>query len=294
MVKIKQKLVDFRVKELLNLEVNNGRYAYFILKKKGYNTLDAIEILAKKLRINLKNFGFAGNKDKFAETEQYLSILNCNKNKIENLNLEDLKLEFVGYGKKRINLGDNTGNEFEIKVYDYNKYYGDNFFINYFGEQRFGKENWIIGKRILKKEKINLDAKRKRFCISSYQGYLWNKAVKILLRRSYLKNIFEVGDYIFLNRKIRNIKVPLINFDTNLNNKIGKIYLELMKNEGIKKDDFIFRDDPRLTTETVYRNLIVKVDKVSFKSDILRFRLPKGSYATVFIRGLFREDIEYV
>jgi len=126
----------------------------------------------------LKNFGWAGNKDKYAETEQVISILNGSKN-LENIKFQDIKLTFLGAGKKRINLSDNLGNEFQIEVYDYKKYYPSNFFINYFGEQRFGKGNHILGKKILKKERIDLDIKRKRFCLSAYQSYLWNKTIRI-------------------------------------------------------------------------------------------------------------------
>ncbi|MFH1592752.1 MAG: tRNA pseudouridine(13) synthase TruD [Candidatus Woesearchaeota archaeon] len=289
MVTIKKVPSDFKVKELINLAYSPGRYSYFLLFKRNYDTIKAIELISKKLKIPLKNFGFAGNKDKYAETKQAISILNCNKNKIEALNLKDIKLTFLGTGKKRINLANNIGNSFEIKIYNFKKYHPSNFFINYFGEQRFGKENISIGKKILKKEKVNLDIKRKRFCLSAYQSYLWNKCINIYLKNQ--PNTFKVNDYIFLKKKIKNIKIPLINFDTELKGEIGDIYTRLLKQEKITQKDFIIKQEPRLITETVYKNLIVNVGKVSFKNNILKFELPKGSYATVFIRKLFKEDI---
>ena len=289
MVTIKKTPPDFKVEELINLSYSNGKYAYFKLFKRDYDTLKAIETISRASKIPVKSFGWAGNKDKRAETTQYISILNPKKEKIKNLNLRDLKLTFLGYGAKKINLGNNYGNKFEIKVYNYKEYYPSNFFINYFGEQRFGKNNWIIGKKILKKEKIVLDIKRKRFCLFAYQSYLWNNCVKEFFKDK--PNTFKIGGYIFLNKQITNLKIPIINFDTKLKSNIGEIYKYLLKKEGISQKDFIIKSDPRLITETVYRDLIVEVKDLRFDNSTLHFTLPKGSYATVFIRQLFREDI---
>ena len=70
MYKIKQLPEDFIVKEISHVNPQlNGQYAYFILKKTNLTTIDALQILSNKFKIPLKNFGFAGNKDKKAVTE---------------------------------------------------------------------------------------------------------------------------------------------------------------------------------------------------------------------------------
>ena len=79
MYKIKQLRSDFIVKEIsdvVNRIQNNGKYAYYTLKKTNLTTVGALEILSKKFKIPLKNFGFAGNKDKNAITVQKISIKN--------------------------------------------------------------------------------------------------------------------------------------------------------------------------------------------------------------------------
>ena len=77
MYKIKQLPEDFIVKEVSNVKVeSDGQYAYYILKKINYTTIDALQVLSNKFKIQLKNFGFAGNKDRNAITEQKISILN--------------------------------------------------------------------------------------------------------------------------------------------------------------------------------------------------------------------------
>jgi tRNA pseudouridine13 synthase len=150
---IKQKTEDFKVKEVIDLEIKeSGSYSYIILEKKNYNTLDAIKKLAKTLNLKEKNFGYAGNKDKKAITQQYVSILNLKKEKLENLKIKDIKIKFPGYGNKRICLGDLKGNEFKIIVRDVKKKPKSDFIENYFDEQRFSKNNVEIGKLIIKKQ----------------------------------------------------------------------------------------------------------------------------------------------
>ena len=117
MFKIKQLLGDFYVKEIMKLNFNNGNYGYFLLKKKNLTTLDSLNIITNKLKIDLRFIRYAGNKDKKAITEQYVSVYKRNKN----LKLRNLELEFLGCGKERIKLGENTGNYFKIVVRNLNK-----------------------------------------------------------------------------------------------------------------------------------------------------------------------------
>ena len=75
MYQLKQIPEDFIVKEITNIEPkSSGLFVYLKLKKEHLNTLDAIKIIAKKLRIKEKDIGFAGSKDKNALTEQIISL----------------------------------------------------------------------------------------------------------------------------------------------------------------------------------------------------------------------------
>src|SRR3989338_10314421 len=116
MYKIKQLPEDFIVREISSVNTEeNGFYSYFLLKKTNHTTIGALEILSQKLDVPLKNFGFAGNKDKNAITEQKISIFKGNKN-FENIKLNDIELKYLGNGKEPISLGNLEGNEFEITI----------------------------------------------------------------------------------------------------------------------------------------------------------------------------------
>lgn len=148
MLRIKEKPEDFYVKEIKELRVKpKGRFAYFLLWKKDLTTLEALREVARTLRVPLERIGFGGLKDKRAITEQYVSVEGLKE--VREVEKENLKLKFLGYGDKPVSLGEIEGNYFEIVVrgvgerkrkfirerMDFVRKFG---FENYFGEQRFG------------------------------------------------------------------------------------------------------------------------------------------------------------
>ncbi len=320
---IKQIPEDFQVEEVLKLKLQKkGNYSYFILTKKDWATFKIIEKIASLLRIKPKLIGFAGNKDKQAISKQYISIYKIPKEKVERVRINDISLKFIGYGAERINLGYLTGNNFKIVV----RKLKENFKINpvpienYFDEQRFGKfkNTHLVGKAIIKKDfkeacsLLNLEVSNNdyigalrtqnrrllRFYISSFQSYLFNKALATYLRQFSHRTL---GDFIFIDEKIKNFKLPLISFDAKLKGEIGEIYTKVLKEEGITPEDFIIKPIPELIQETSYRNAFVEVKnlKYYFSKDELNkgyikltieFELPKSAYATMVIKKYINED----
>ena len=296
MYKIKQKPEDFIVNEKTNIKPKKeGVYSIFLLKKEDYTTEKAVQTIANKLKIPRKFISYAGNKDKIALTTQYISIKNT---KIENLELKDLTLELKGFLEKPISLGDLEGNEFIIKVISEKEPKEMNKIINYFGEQRFSKNNKEIGKAVVKKDfkkatELIDDPKVKQYLknnptdfigalrkipikilkiyIHSYQSWLWNKLAKAEPRSVTL----------------HNKKLNIIGFDT----KLTKEESNLLKKEGVTQRDFIIRQIPELTCEGSERDLFADIQDLNIEKEknsyLLKFKLKKGSYATVVIDCLF-------
>ncbi|MBI2148390.1 tRNA pseudouridine(13) synthase TruD [Candidatus Woesearchaeota archaeon] len=320
-MKTKQIPEDFIVEEKIELKLKKEKLDYSIWKltKKGWESFKIIQAIAKSLRTNPKFVGFAGNKDRNAVTTQYISIYKIPKSKIEKININEVKLEFVGYSKNRINLGDLIGNNFKIVVRELNNKTNlpKNLHLeNYFDEQRFGnKQNThFVGKSLLKRnfkevcELLNLKVENNnyvgeikkqqrrllRFYISSYQSYLWNKTLnEILKEKKHNKFKSSIGEFLFTTSKIKNFKIPIANFDTDKNDVLDKI----MNEEGIKRGDFIVREIPELITQGVNRDAFVNVENIKYKwakeelnKDKLKlelsFFLPKGSYATMLVKKL--------
>ena len=302
MRKIKQLLEDFIVREINDIELNDsGKYSYFILKKRNYNILSAIKTIAKKLKINEKNIGFAGNKDKNAITEQFISIKDRSKN-IENMQLKDIGLKYVGKGNEEIYLGRLKGNEFIItirnltkedikKINDKTK--KEEICIpNYFGSQRLSASNPLIGKAIIKNnfkeavdlilksnsdynEEINVHLKKQK---NDFVGALRLIPFKLLklYTHSYQSFLFNktLGQYIetIKNNKSINNK-NLINDEKSKNNENNKLLNENTKlNNGsinVKLPIIGFGTELNNDIKKIIEN-IMEEEKITFRDFIIR------------------------
>lgn len=315
MYTIKQSPEDFIVKEISNVKTKeSGEFQIYLLKKTDYTTEKAVQTIADQLNLPRKFIGYAGNKDKVAVTEQYISIKT--KNKV-NLSLKDIQLNFIGYTDQPISLGDLEGNEFEIKVKNlddsgiifFNNRSKENplIFPNYFGEQRFSKNNAAIGKLLIKgdfkkaidlileteggyEEKIRESISNKPNDFVNALSTLPKKVLKLYIH-SYQSYLFNIMLKKIIDEKIKTDTLPLIGFGTEVNDPLIK---EILKKESISPRDFIIRKMPLLSSDGEYRNAFVKADNFSYeilneKGIKLKFSLPKGCYATVLIDYLFNK-----
>jgi|APFre7841882654_1041346.scaffolds.fasta_scaffold21955_3 tRNA pseudouridine13 synthase len=313
MYKIKQLPEDFVVKELSELQFDeSGRYSYYLLKKRDYSTLKAVEVVAEKLGVSRKLINFAGTKDRKAVTEQFVSVQG---GKPAGFVLGDIELKYLGRGAERLNLGSLSGNHFEITVRNL-----ENAKIramktdlqnvpNYFGEQRFGarENNEVVGKLIVKKQfrqacllipethgwlnrKPNdfigalrsIDRAILRMYVHAYQSYLWNKMAGMLVKKG------------------QSIKVPILGFETEIEDAELKLIVDqILREENLSLREFVIREIPELSSGGGERELFVDVQDFKAgkpeadelnegkKKVLLSFSLPKGSYATVVVKWLF-------
>jgi tRNA pseudouridine13 synthase len=174
-MKIKTIPEDFIVEELYDLDELKLRdeklgscYYYFILEKRDYTQIKALEKIARIFGVSRKNIHFAGTKDRFAITRQIISIRGIKKNNFQknldffNEKIMDMNLKYIGIFKSRINLSDNNGNKFQITIRDLEKESQNKTeskiksiqkegLINYYDSQRFGFSNnsHLIGKFLI-------------------------------------------------------------------------------------------------------------------------------------------------
>ena len=75
MIKIKVKPEDFVVEEVADLPFQkDGDFCVYLLQKRGWNTVDVLKNLSKKLNLPSSDFSYGGKKDKYALTSQYITI----------------------------------------------------------------------------------------------------------------------------------------------------------------------------------------------------------------------------
>ncbi len=165
--KYKQRNEDFRVNEILNIVTDGGIYSYYILKKKGYRTVDVIDIIAEKNSIETADITYAGLKDEDAITMQYIAVKG---RKIENCkeygDAGYYELNYVGSSEYPIEIGRLQGNSFKLRLRNLKESVAETIkkaekhsftILNYFDVQRFGMPGkkhitHIIGKKIIERK----------------------------------------------------------------------------------------------------------------------------------------------
>ncbi|XP_008828963.1 pseudouridylate synthase 7 homolog isoform X2 [Nannospalax galili] len=143
---------------------SRGSYCHFVLYKENKDTMDAINVLSKYLRVKPNIFSYMGTKDKRAITVQEIAVLKISAQRLAHLNkcLMNFKLGNFSYQKNPLKLGELQGNHFTVvlrnitgtdeQVQQAMKSLKEIGFINYYGMQRFGTTavpTYQVGRAIL-------------------------------------------------------------------------------------------------------------------------------------------------
>ncbi|WP_257020540.1 tRNA pseudouridine(13) synthase TruD [Carboxydothermus ferrireducens] len=160
-MKLKVKPDDFIVKEEIKAPIlKEGDFKVYLLEKRYWNTLDALQRIAAENGLRLSEIGYGGRKDRYGHTFQYITV-----RATKNLTTREknLKLTLMGYLNSPMSPELIAGNHFEITLRALSgeegrdlikrgenvKKYG---FPNYFDDQRFGsydKEQGFFAKKLL-------------------------------------------------------------------------------------------------------------------------------------------------
>jgi tRNA pseudouridine13 synthase len=215
-IKIKSIPEDFIVEEISDFQRSGGGpFAYYVLEKRGWNTLDALKMISRETRIPLKDFSYGGKKDRHGLTRQLISVRRRNR---LNVRHEGYFLEFAGFGHRPMGPQSIQGNRFVMTVRDLGesearvalkeadsvKARG---FPNYFDDQRFRSYDADLGffaEKMLKKHyngalKVYVasrnaadkerDTERKRFFLRHWKDW---KACRRAALTDFEKNAFEL------------------------------------------------------------------------------------------------------
>src|SRR5262249_38053037 len=138
---------DFQVEELTDVRPQDtGPFALYRLEKQNLNTLDALQFVRRRWKIDRPRISFGGLKDRHAKTVQYFTI---HHGPHRQLNQTGLHVEYLGRVAELFTSKDIRANRFRITIHDLSEAeiqpahqaLGEvrrDGVPNYFDEQRFG------------------------------------------------------------------------------------------------------------------------------------------------------------
>lgn len=114
---IKESPGDFLVEEIpAYLPCGFGEHCYLIIEKCGITTLEAIRRIARALKIQERDIGYAGMKDAVGVTRQTVSVQWLDPDKARALEVDGVKVVAAQRHANKLKLGHLKGNRFCIAV----------------------------------------------------------------------------------------------------------------------------------------------------------------------------------
>jgi tRNA pseudouridine13 synthase len=212
---IRQSPEDFFVEEIpRSLPDGEGQHVWLSIEKRLLNTDQVAGQLAKIAAVPRKAVSFAGMKDRNAVTRQWFSVDLAGKPEPDwqTMNSERIRvLEHARHGRK-LRRGYLDGNRFELVL---RKVTGDTDQLqqnlahisehgvpNYFGEQRFGRDNSNLtsASQLMAGQRLKLNRNQRGLIYSAARSYLFNM---VLARRVVAGNWRQIieGDLMALADK---------------------------------------------------------------------------------------------
>ncbi|WVD62362.1 tRNA pseudouridine(13) synthase TruD [Orbus mooreae] len=313
---------DFCVKEDLGYDLDGeGEHVFVSIEKQNCNTLFVAEQLAKFAGIPAKLVSYAGLKDRNAVTVQWFGLHIPGKTTpdFSLFVLEGCKVLHVERHSKKLRIGNLKGNFFSLILRDIDNKSElerrltqvlENGVPNYFGEQRFGKENNNIDQAMLwAKGEINVkDRKKRSFYLSAARSAIFNGVVSERIVKNFDKIVLN-GDILQLAERgswfIAQHEELMI-LQQRINNKEINITAPMLGDNGPgTKDDALQFEQAYIETnwadflplfrqerlETSRRSVVLRPKEMTWiwqDEQILQvnFWLPAGSYATAVLREL--------
>jgi tRNA pseudouridine13 synthase len=163
-LKIKVCPKDFIVKEIVSLPlIESGAYGVYLLEKYGWNTIDLLLEISRRLNLSFECLSYGGRKDRYALTTQHIAIKSPEHFSLKESNYS---LKFVGFMDRPMGPDLIKANEFRITIRKLSikdiEYASTQIekvssigYPNYFDDQRFGCFDKRLGfwaEKILKKQ----------------------------------------------------------------------------------------------------------------------------------------------
>lgn len=322
---IRQCNADFIVNEVLGFEGSGeGEHVLLQVKKNGIDTQSLINAVAIFAKVDKKNIGYSGLKDKHAITSQWLSIQMPGREEIDwqGIESDEIKVLTVGRNARKLKRGVHQSNQFKLMLRNFNgcrdeverrltriKLQG---VPNYFGVQRFGfngknivlAEQWLLNTLSANKRPQRLPRTKKSMYLSVLRSYFFNELLSVRVRNGswcqYLagdilqlegtQRCFVDDDAVDLSERVAEVDCHPTAVLAGVNSSAVNCALA-WEQEFLQPYQFILEGLKKQGLDAGRRSLRLWVGRLEYQweseTDLaLSFSLPSGSYATSVLREL--------
>jgi len=240
---------DFVVDEIPLYEAGkSGNYVHFHIKKVDMSTLELISVLEEQTKFY--NISYAGLKDKYATTTQYISMPASYEKYFKKFKHPQIQILGSFLSREKLNIGDLKGNRFKIRLRDVTPAAAEKMdrvlqeivrqgIPNYFGYQRFGQEenHFEKAKEAAHGTKVYRDRRLNKLMSNAYQSYLFNDW---LVERIQLCRELDYMDLDAFEKKwgLSTEEVKQIQAQSSIFKVLpGEIMLDVMNNRWVNVKD---------------------------------------------------------
>ena len=315
---IRQETEDFSVEEIpLYLPSGVGEHIYCWIEKRNLTTRAALEIISAGTGCPMESIGVAGLKDKFAVSQQWISLPARYGARLAPGELAPgLYLWETRRHSNKLGVGHLLGNRFQVRVREAPGTVAQAAAIlsflaplgvpNYFGPQRFGLQgqNPAKGYQLLANSKGRGKPWLKRFLIGSVQSLFFNAWIAERIREDLFVNlmvgdvakkhttggIFTVEDPASENPRAQAFEIsatgPL--FGRKYFRSQGpaqELEERVLAQMGLTPEQFNARHGARRFIRFPLGQVNLEATDDGYRLD---FSLPKGSYATSLLREVMK------
>ncbi|MDF2178974.1 tRNA pseudouridine(13) synthase TruD [Aliiglaciecola sp. CAU 1673] len=317
--RLKAQNTDFIVRERLGFEPSgDGEHVFLWIRKDGANTAWVAEQLARFAKVHPRQVSFSGRKDKFAITEQWIGVHLPGKSEPDwqQASIEGVQILKAVRHNKKLRTGIHKANDFELVIRDISDPQDVEKRIallsqgvpNYFGEQRFGRNNGNLhlGQRMLDGEQIR-DRQKRSMAISALRAWLFNETISERITAGHFHRPLQ-GDIMILAGTHSFFCATEVDEDIEKRLQQRDIVLSAplwgegeLPNQGLAKDfeQRIAKRNQKLADglaalglKQERRALALYPENLEWRFEDnhlhIRFTLPAGAFATAVVRELLQ------
>lgn len=319
---IKVEPEDFVVEELPAYPPSGeGAHVYLWLQKRDWAWHALSKEIARRLDMDRRDIGAAGQKDRRAVTRQWVSVPEAVAPRLGELDhIEGVAILEVSRHNNKLKTGHNRGNRFEIVVRDVEVEDADTVaraiaervsdgIPNLYAQQRFGRDGrtaadgWLVLQGRTPKP-LRRDRRRLRLCVSALQSALFNdysvRRIEAGLARQVVRGdllakrdtggLFVCEDPAADQPRLEAGEIEITGpmYGSKLwaaEHEAGELEQSVLSDAGITAEDFGSLGKLALGTR---RSFWVRADELDARAEggqaTLKFALPSGSYATLWVR----------